>query len=161
MIRPARPADTDGVLAIWNDAIRNTSITFNPVEKSPADFVDLLRDKAARAHPFLVGTQDNRVLGFATYGPFRNGLGYGRTMEHSILLAPAAQGKGLGRALMEGLYVHARAHDIHSLWAGVSGENPSGKAFHARLGFEEIVVLPEVGYKFGRWMDLTLMRKAL
>ncbi|MFT6273868.1 MAG: phosphinothricin acetyltransferase [Dinoroseobacter sp.] len=62
---------------------------------------------------------------------------------------------------MEALFAHGRAHDIHSLWAGVSGENPDGKAFHARLGFEEIAILPEVGFKFGRWMDLTLMRKAL
>lgn len=161
MIRDAELADTEGVLAIWNDAIRNTSITFNPVEKTSEDFAALLREKAARRQPFLVGTDGDTVLGFATYGPFRNGLGYGRTMEHSILLAPAAQGQGLGRGLMEALFAHARAHDIHSLWAGVSGENPDGKAFHAKLGFEEIAVLPEVGYKFGRWMDLTLMRKAL
>lgn len=161
MIRPATQTDTDGVLAIWNDAIRNTSVTFNPVEKTPAEFAALLKDKAAQNHPFLVGVEGDIVLGFATYGPFRNGLGYGRTMEHSILLAPEAQGKGLGRRLMEALFAHGRAHAIHSLWAGVSGENPEGKAFHARLGFEEVAVLREVGHKFGRWMDLTLMRKAL
>lgn len=161
MIRAATVADTGGVLAIWNDAIRNTSATFNPVEKTAEAFAALLEDKAARDHPFFVGVEGKTVLGFATYGAFRNGLGYGRTMEHSILLAPQAQGKGLGRGLMEALFAHGRAHDIHSLWAGVSGENPDGKAFHARLGFEEIAVLPEVGFKFGRWMDLTLMRKAL
>lgn len=161
MIRPATGADTDGVLAIWNDVIRNTTITFNPVEKTPQDFATLLAEKAALRHPFMVGVAGDTVLGFATYGQFRGGLGYGRTMEHSILLAPAAQGQGLGRALIEALCDHGRAHDIHSLWAGVSSENPSGRAFHAAMGFAEIAVLPEVGYKFGRWLDLVLMRKGL
>ena len=101
------------------------------------------------------------MIGFASYDQFRKGIGYARAMEHTIVLADAARGKGAGRALMQTLSAHARAAGVGSLWAGVSGENPSGVAFHEALGFETIATLPAVGFKFGRWMDLVLMRQWL
>jgi phosphinothricin acetyltransferase len=161
VIRPATPADIPGILAIWNPVIRDTAITFNAVEKTPDDLTAALRDKAAAGHAFLVATAEGRVLGFATYGAFRSGVGYARTLEHTILLAPEARGRGIGRALMDALCDHARAGGIHSLIGGVSAENPEGRAFHAALGFAEVAILPQVGWKFGRWMDLVLMQKFL
>jgi phosphinothricin acetyltransferase len=82
-------------------------------------------------------------------------------MEHTIQLAPEASGRGHGRALMTAVEDHARAGGAHSMFAGVSGENPEGRAFHARLGYVETAILPQVGWKFGRWMDLVLMQKIL
>jgi phosphinothricin acetyltransferase len=82
-------------------------------------------------------------------------------MEHTIQLAPGASGRGHGRALMRAVEDHARMGGAHSMFAGVSGENPEGRAFHARLGYAETAVLPAVGWKFGRWMDLVLMQKFL
>lgn len=161
MIRDARPADAPAIAAIWNPVIRNTAITFNAAEKSEDDIVAMIRSRQADGHGFLVAESEGDVMGFATYAQFRGGVGYARTMEHTILLHPAAHGRGLGRALMTALEDHARARGAISLFAGVSAENPAGRAFHAALGFAEVAILQRVGFKFGRTMDLVLMQKFL
>ena len=153
-IRAARDGDAPAIAAIWNPIIRDTAATFTTEEKTE----DGLRaDIAARGPAFLVAEEAGAVLGFATFFPFRGGPGYRHTREHTIILAPEGRGRGLGRALIEALVAEARAQGVHTLWAGVSAENPAGVAFHARAGFEEIARLPEVGRKFDRWMDLVLM----
>ena len=149
MIRPATAADCAAIAAIWNPIIRDTAITFTGVEKTETGLAAMLDDKAVAGFPVLVA-DDGGVLGFATYGTFRNGPGYAQ-----------ARGRGVGRALMAALEDDARGRGIHSLWAGVSAENPAGRAFHAAIGYAEVAVLPEVGWKFGRWLDLVLMQKML
>ncbi|HEX9858308.1 MAG TPA: GNAT family N-acetyltransferase [Paracoccaceae bacterium] len=161
MIRPATTSDLAALLAIWNPLIRDTLITFNSTQKTLADMEKMLAEKAAAGQAFLVAEADGRVAGFATYGQFRGGVGYAHTMEHTIILGEATRGKGLGRALMRAVEDHARAGGAHSIFAGVSGGNPEGRAFHAAMGYREAAVLPEVGYKFGRWWDLVLMQKFL
>lgn len=160
-IRPAAPADCAAIAAIWNPLIRDTAVTFTTVEKTPEGLAVTLSEKAAAGHAFLVAAAGGELLGFATYGPFRAGPGYARTMEHTIILADGARGRGLGRALMARLEDAARAADVHSLIGGISGANPAACAFHAALGFERVAVLPQVGWKFGRWLDLVLMQKIL
>lgn len=161
IIRPATREDLSAVLPIWNAVIRETLITFNPTLKTEVELEGVLEGKAALNHPFLVAEIGGRVLGFATYGQFRGGAGYGHTMEHSIILAPEARGQGAGRALMAALEDHGRAHGVHSMFAGVSGANPEGIAFHAAVGYVEVARLPQVGRKFGQWLDLVLMQKFL
>lgn len=157
-VRPARPEDAAEIAAIWNPIIDGTAATFTTARKTEAG---LIADIAHRGAAFQVAEAGGHLLGFATYFQFRGGPGYAYTMEHSIQLAPEARGRGVGRALMTTLEEVARREGVHSLWAGVSGENPEGRAFHLRLGFEEVATLPEVGFKFGRWMDLILLRKIL
>lgn len=161
MIRDATAADAPGIAAIWNPVIRDTAITFNSAEKTDADIAQMIRDRQQAGHAFLVADTGQGIAGFATYAQFRGGVGYARTMEHTILLSPQAQGGGLGRALMTALESHARDAGAISLFAGVSAENPAGRAFHARMGFAEVAVLQRVGFKFGRAMDLVLMQKFL
>ena len=154
-VRPATPADAPGIGAIWNTIIRDTTITFNPVEKPDAEIAELTQQ-----NPFFVW-DENRILGFATYFPFRSGPGYLHTVEHTIVLHPDAQGRGVGRALMTRICDHARAADKHSLIAVVTKENPGGLAFHEAMGFVRRATLPEVGFKFGRWLDAVFMQKRL
>lgn len=161
MIRPALPSDCAAVAAFWNPMIRDTMVTFNSVEKTEEELHGTLASKARDGYPFLVAEEEGRVLGFATYGQFRGGVGYAHTMEHTIILAPAARGRGLGRALMAAIEEHARARGAHSMIAGVSGANPPGIAFHAAMGYAQVAVVPEVGYKAGQWLDLVLMQKLL
>jgi L-amino acid N-acyltransferase YncA len=161
VIRPARPSDAAAIAAVWNPVIRDTEITFNAAEKTAEDIAGMIADKAATGHGMFVADQAGRVAGFALYGQFRGGVGYARTMEHTVILAPEARGQGLGPALMQAVEDHARAGGAHMIFAGVSSGNPAGRAFHARLGYVEVVTLRQVGWKFGRWFDLHLMQKCL
>lgn len=156
MIRPACPEDAEAIAAIWNRIIRDTAATFTTEEKDPSAIAD-----AMRTQPIWVAEEKGAALGFATYSQFRGGPGYAQTMEHSVHVAQGAEGRGIGRALMSVLEDHARAQGIHSLIAGISGENPAGIAFHAALGYANTARLPQVGWKFGRWHDLVLMQKFL
>lgn len=157
-IRPAEPGDAAAIAAIWNAEIRDGISTFNSQEKSLAE-VEALIDK--RRGACLVAEEAGAVLGFATYDQFRGGIGYARTMEHTVYLSADARGKGVGRTLMATLEQGAREAGVHSLIAGVGGENAAGVAFHEALGYREVGRLPEVGFKFGRSMDLVLLQKIL
>ena len=161
MIRPARPGDAPAIVAFWNPLIRDTLVTFNPVEKTADEVADSIRAKPAAGHGFFVAEHAGAVLGFASYGQFRAGLGYARAMEHTIILAPAARGLGFGRRLMTAVESDARDRGYHAMMAGISGGNPEGRAFHAALGYAEVGIVPQVGWKFGRYFDLVLMQKLL
>ncbi|WP_028030302.1 GNAT family N-acetyltransferase [Gemmobacter nectariphilus] len=161
MIRPARPEDAAQILKFWNPLIRDTLVTFNPVEKTEAELRETIAAKPLAGHAFLVAEEDGQILGFASYGQFRAGPGYARAMEHTIILATAAHGRGIGRALMTAIEDDARAKGYHTMVAGVSGGNPQGRAFHAAIGYAEVGVIPESGWKFGRYWDLVLMQKVL
>ena len=154
-VRKARPEDAPRIAAIWNHAIRETTITFNPVEKTADEVAALTAEKTH------VWEDAGEVLGFARYFQFRGGEGYRFTVEHTIMLHPDGHGKGGGRALMEALFADARTAGMHSMFAGCSAENAGAVRFHAKLGFAEVATLPEVGFKFGRWIDLVLMQKTL
>lgn len=157
-IRPARPDDAVAIAAIANEIIRDTLVTFTTMQRTPAQITSEINSRAGH---YLVGVSDGQVAGFATYAPFRAGPGYAHTREHSIQLAPWAQGRGLGRALMVELEQVARAEGVHALIAGISSANPQAVAFHAALGFAEVGRMPEVGRKWGRWLDLILMQKII
>ena len=161
MIRPAEGSDAAAIARIWNPVIRDTTITFQPHERSEAELRDWIAAKREAGHAVLVAERGGAIAGFGAYGQFRPGAGYRHTVEHTLMLAPEARGRGLGRALLGAVEAHARAGGAHSIWAGISAENPSGRTFHAACGFAEVARLPEVGFKFGRWIDLVLMTKRL
>jgi len=157
-IRVATPDDADAIANLVNPVIRDTAITFTTALKTPEHLAAAMTNAPAT---FFVAERQGRIVGYATYFQFRNGPGYAHTMEHSIVFAPDARGQGLGRSLMAALEAAARRDGAHSLFAGVSAENPAGVAFHRAIGFRQVAVLPEVGFKFGRWIDLVLLQKFL
>jgi phosphinothricin acetyltransferase len=160
LIRRATTADAAAIAALWNPYIRDTAVTFNPVEKSAEDVAQMIIDRDRFGHATFVAL-DEGLAGFASYAQFRSGAGYATCMEHSILLAPQARGRGAGRGLIAALCTHAAAAGAHQMIAGVSAENPEGVAFHSALGFSEIARVPQAGRKFGRFIDLVLMQKFL
>ena len=151
MIRPARAADAPAIAAIWNPVIRHSTAIFSSEERSEEEIARLA------AQDFWVWDDGGTILGFARFFPFRAGNGYAFTVEHTVMVAPEGQGRGIGRALMLRVIEEARAQAKHSLWAAVTGENEAGLLFHKALGFTEHARLPEVGRKFGRWHDVVLL----
>jgi L-amino acid N-acyltransferase len=98
------------------------------------------------------------VVGYATYGNFREKIGYDSTREHSVYLHPSARGRGLGRLLMERLIDEARSCGVHVLVGALSADNEASLRLHRGLGFVEVGRLTEVGRKFDRWLDLVYMQ---
>jgi phosphinothricin acetyltransferase len=145
-----------GILALWNEVIAQTTITFTSAPKTEAQIAQVIADQ-----PAFVALDGDAAVGFSTYSQFRGGDGYRVTMEHAIYLTEAARGRGFGRALLQAVEDHARDAGAHSLIAGISGENAPGITFHAAMGFVEVGRIPEAGHKFGRFLDLVLMQKRL
>ncbi|MGB3279119.1 MAG: N-acetyltransferase family protein [Pseudorhodobacter sp.] len=163
MIRPAEPSDIAAITAIINQVIRETTVSFTSLEKSEADIETMLRDRRALGHEMFVadaGASDG-VVGYATYAQFRPSPGYARTMEHSVALAAAGKGRGFGRGLMQAVEAHAAAAGAHVMVAAINATNTESLRFHASLGYVQSGHLPQIGFKFGRYLDLVLMQKFL
>lgn len=160
-LRDAMPDDVPAVARIWNPIIRDTVITFWPTERTDAEIAALIRDRQALGHPFTVAEDAGQVLGFATYGQFRTGGGYARSMEHTIHLAPDARGRGTGHLLLKALEDDARAAGHRLLIGGITASNAGSLRFHLRAGYAEWGRIPCAGWKFGAFHDLVLMGKDL
>ncbi|TQM93089.1 GNAT family N-acetyltransferase [Roseinatronobacter monicus] len=160
-LRDATPDDAAAIVAIWNPIIRDTVVTFNPMQRSQPEIADMIATRQGAGHAFLVAEQGGEMLGFASYAQFRPGLGYARCMEHTINLAPAARGKGAGRALLLALEAHAAGAGHHVMVAAVTGSNTASVGFHEKLGYLHVGTMRQVGWKFDALHDLVLMQKFL
>ena len=158
MLRSVRPAGAPQIAALWNRLVVETSITFTLEEKT----IDRLETIIlARGKAFQVFEQPGSIFGFATFFQFRHGAGlctHNRAFNPSW---PRNTGHRPWGRFMAALEDDARQCGVHSLWAAVSGENRAGVAFHQEIDFKAIARLPQVGYKFGRWVDLVLLQKIL
>lgn len=161
MIRPADLRDAENLAQLWNPWIKDSAVTFNPRVKTAEDIAEIIQSRQALGHVFLVAEEASQLLGFATYAQFRGGEGYARSMEHTIILHAHARGKGIGRRLMTAIEDHARAAGHRLMIGAVSGENPKGRAFHEAMGYQIYGIIPDAGWKFGRYMDLWLLGKRL
>ena len=160
-IRDATESDLPAILAITNEAIANTTAVWNSTPATLEARTAWMRDRQARGFPVLVATDGGEVVGFASFGDFRPFEGYLHTVEHSIYVAPEAQGRGVGKALLAALVGRARALGKHVIVGGIEAGNAASIALHARAGFVETGRLTEVGQKFGRWLDLVFMQLML
>tara|TARA_B100000927_G_scaffold171859_1_gene138579 strand:+ start:227 stop:715 length:489 start_codon:yes stop_codon:yes gene_type:complete len=159
--RPAKFSDSAEIVDIWNPYIKKTFVTFNASEKTQEEVWKLVKDRRNNGHEFWVAIQDDKIIGFASYDQLRAGIGYRYSMEHTIIVSEKYKSLGVGKNLMGILCAHAKDRDINSMWAGVSALNVPAIKFHEGLGFKIVARLPEVGYKFGTFVDLVLMRKIL
>ena len=161
MIRDATERDLPDILAITNQAILHTTALWINTPATLEQRTAWWRDRVAADCPVLVAEEESRVVGFAAYGPFRPYEGYLYSVEHSVYVDPAAQGRGTGRALLGQVIEHARAHGKHAMIGGIDAANNVSLRLHAAFGFAETGRLPQVGRKFDRWLDLVFMQLML
>jgi phosphinothricin acetyltransferase len=162
IVRPSTDADLSAITAIYGWNVLNGLGTF---EEIPPDQAEMSRRRAAflgKGLPYLVAEQDGVVLGYAYAGPFRLRAAYRYTVEDSVYVGPDAVGKGVGKALLAALIDACEALGLRQMCAviGDSG-NAASVGLHAALGFEQKGVFPDMGYKFGRWVNLVWMQRPL
>jgi phosphinothricin acetyltransferase len=163
-VRDATVADLPEITAIYNARLETTTHEWTETRHTVAERAEWLAAQNAAGRPALVAVEDGEVVGWATFGDFRDSVrwpGYRYTVEHSIHVREDRWGRGVGRALMRALVERARLDGKHVMIAGIDASNTRSIAFHERLGFVEVARMPEVGEKFGRRLDLVLMQLML
>ena len=160
-IRDAETADLETITAIHNHAVLHTTAIWNEEAVDLADRTAWLADRTVRGFPVIVAVDDTGVLGYASYAQWRPHSGYRHTVEHSVYVRDGQHGRGIGTTLMTALLERARVAGMHVMIAGVESGNAASIALHERLGFVEVGRMPQVGAKFGRWLDLSMLQLML
>jgi L-amino acid N-acyltransferase YncA len=161
-IRPSAAADLPAITAIYADAVTHGTASFElepPTEGEMAGRHTALLDGG---FPYLVAERAGAVLGYAYAGPYRSRPAYRFTVEDSVYVARAAQGQGIGRALLSALIDEAEARGFRLMVAVIGDKASTGSIrLHQSLGFMPVGVLEPVGYKHGRWLASVLMQRVL
>lgn len=150
------------ILDIFNHAILRSTALYDYKPRTAEQMQGWFAAKRDGGFPVL-GLEDEAgtLLGFASYGLFRPQPAYKYTMEHSVYIHHSQRGRGLGRVLMQALIAEARQRDVHALVGAIDAANLGSRALHEKLGFELVGQLPQVGFKFGGWLDLVLYQLLL
>jgi L-amino acid N-acyltransferase YncA len=162
VIRPSREGDVPEIAAIYRYHVLHGLASFEEIPPDPGELASRRRDIISRGLPYLVAERSGRVLGYCYAGPYRTRSAYRFTLEDSIYIDQAEVGRGLGRALLTTVLDRCAELGYRQMVAVIGGSEtwPSIR-LHAALGFTRTGVLPAVGFKFGSWVDIVLMQRAL
>ena len=160
-IRPAGSDDLEAMLAIYNDAIVNTTAVYDYQSRTADAQRQWFETKQAQRLPVLVAVENATIIGFGSFGPFRPWPAYQYTVENSLYVDSAFRRKGAGTALLASLVTAAQTSGYHTMVAGIDATNEASLALHRKAGFEPVAHFREVGWKFERWLDLVFMEKML
>ena len=164
VIRAATSDDVAAITQIINALIGTTTYEWTEIPYSIDERRRWFRDKERTANPVLVAEDGGEVVGWATFGDFRDSRrwpGYRYTVEHSIHVAVSHWGRGVGRRLKIELANRARADGMRVMVAAIDSSNVRSIDFHVRMGFAEVGRMPQVGEKWGQRLDLVLMQHEL
>jgi len=150
------------ILDILNEAILNSTALYDYRQREPAAMAAWFQAKAAGGFPVIGAfTDDGTLAGFASWGTFRAFPAFKYTVEHSVYVHKDYRGCGLGKSLMSALIARARESNVHTLIGCIDATNAGSIALHENLGFQHMGTLPEVGFKFGRWLDASFYQLRL
>lgn len=160
-IRPARESDIPELSEIYNHVILNTTAVY----QYEAQTLEMRRiwyeSKLKDGYPVFVAEDGGRVVGFSSYGPFRAWAAYKYTVENSVYVADGQRGKGIGSLLLRPVIDSVRSRGLHAIVAGIDATNEASVRLHESFGFREVAHFKEVGFKFGRWLDLKFLELVL
>ena len=161
-IRPSRDDDVPAITAIYAYHVLRGVASFEEVPPEQEEIARRRSEIVKRGLPYLVAQRDGRVIGYCYAGPFRPRVGYRFTLEDSVYVEAGEVGRGIGRALLEQVIAQSADQGYRQMVAVIGGRETLGSIrLHERLGFAHIGILPAVGFKFGRWIDIILMQRTL
>jgi phosphinothricin acetyltransferase len=158
-IRHADETHVETITEIYNEAVLHTTAIWNEATVDAAERRAWLDARRRQNYPVLVAvTPVNEVLGYASFGDWRPFEGYRHTVENSVYIRSTSRGAGVGEALMRALIARARLAGKHAIVAGIEAGNRASIRLHEKLGFVQVGFFPEVGVKFGQWLDLAFLQ---
>ena len=160
-IRYASKEDCAAIAEIYNHAVLHTAAICNDKTVDTDNRIAWFEARQLAGYPVLVSEENGVVTGYSSFGDWRAFDGFRHTVEHSVYVHPDHQGKGLGRSLLVALIKEARRLNKHVMVAGIEAQNQASLHLHETLGFVISGQMPQVGTKFGRWLDLTFMQLQL
>ncbi|MBU3182726.1 GNAT family N-acetyltransferase [Clostridium psychrophilum] len=161
MIREAVGNDLIDILGIYNDAILNTTAIYDYNAHTLNDRKQWYEKKKQDGYPILVVEENNKVIGFATYGPFRDWPAYKYTVEHSIYVNNNCRNKGTGTKLIKELIKIINEKEYATMVAGIDESNEKSVRMHKKLGFKYAGKIDKAGFKFGKWLNLVFYQLEL
>jgi L-amino acid N-acyltransferase YncA len=161
IIRSARRDDAPALLEIHNAAVEHSTAIWTDHLATVSDRESYLDDHEAQGHAVLVAEVNGEIVGYAGFSTWRQKNGYRLTVGDSVYVRDGHHGAGIGSALLAELIERARNAGFHIMIADIEAGNAASIRLHERLGFQVCGTIREVGTKFGRWLDLTIMRLEL
>jgi len=166
VMRDAELEDVPKLLPIYNDIILHTTAVWQYEPQSLQMRTEWFESRQQQGFPVYVAElhetgKEPVILGFSSYGPFRQWPAYQHTVENSVYVSKDARGLGIGKKLMEPLIAKAKEQQLHAMVAGIEASNDVSIKLHQHFGFVEVAHFKEVGWKFGKWMDLKFLQLIL
>jgi L-amino acid N-acyltransferase YncA len=153
MLREATSKDASAICAIYNYYVRETVVTFEETFVAESEMAQRIND-VVRHLPWLVWEEGGEVVGYAYASPWKVRAAYRNSVESSIYLAPGVTGRGIGKQLYIALIAKLREKGLHCVIGGAALPNPASVALHEKLGFTKVAEFREVGFKFGKWVNV-------
>jgi|SRR5687767_11868642 L-amino acid N-acyltransferase YncA len=161
MIRNAQPNDATAIVEIYNHYVLNTTITFEEQPVTAPQMAERMAEVQAAGLPWLVAEREGQLLGYAYASKWKARSAYRHSVECSVYLDRQAVGGGVGSSLYEALFAELKSRGLHVVIGGIALPNEGSIALHEKFGLRKVAQFEEVGFKFGRWVDVGYWQKTL
>lgn len=160
-IRPVTSEDYAAICAIYNHYVVNTAISFEEQPVPVAEMAARGSEIASASFPWLVAESDAGIVGYAYASKWKGRCAYRYSAEATVYVAPAATGRGIGTLLYRGVFDALRALQMRVVIGGIALPNEASVALHEKMGMRKVAHFEQVGYKFGRWIDVAYYQRSL